>query len=58
MLTDSRDVVILKNEAKALNPKNSTEDKTKSFIMHNLLRFVEELRRVYTQQKQQHGYLQ
>lgn len=65
MLNDSKECVILINEAKALNPEKDGgdqnedgEDKSKGFILHNLLWFVEELKRTYTRQKQVHNYLQ
>ena len=59
MLRDSRDIVVLKDEALSLHPdKNGKDDKTKAFLFHNLERFVEELQRAYKLQKQTHVYLQ
>jgi hypothetical protein len=58
VMKDSRETIILKEECKNLNPKNHKEDKTKTFLMHNLKRFTDELRRAFRIQRNNHLFLQ
>lgn len=65
ILRDKRESIILRQEVKNLMPKNSDgskkdegEDGTKMFLLQNLKRFQDELRRAFQMQRNHHMFLQ